>query len=55
MDTQMIGKTIKNIEVDGGRVFIEFTDGYIFDYWASDGGYSTWGIYKNRKQYEEAQ
>lgn len=31
----MIGKTIKNIEVDGGVVFVEFTDGYIFRYDAS--------------------
>lgn len=49
----IVGKTIKNIEVDGCMVFITFTDDYIFYYSASDGGYSSWEIYKNRKPYEE--
>ena len=39
------GKTIKYIRVDGFEVYIEFEDGTIFEYEASDGGYSSWEVY----------
>lgn len=38
------GKTIKRADVTGHGVNIVFEDGTIFDYSASDGGYSCWDI-----------
>lgn len=52
-DKDLIGKTIKEIEVDGGGIYIEFTDGAVLSYSSSDGGYSTWGVYKSVKEYTE--
>lgn len=43
----LIGKAIERISVDGFDVEIVFTDGTVFEYSASDGGYSSWDIYKN--------
>lgn len=43
----LVGKTIAKIEVDGFDVNIVFTDGTVFKYESSDGGYSCWNIYKN--------
>lgn len=43
----LIGKTIAKIDVDGFDVNIVFTDGTVFEYESSDGGYSMWNIYKN--------
>ena len=45
-DKELIGKTIKSIDVDGFGVDIVFTDGTEFVYGASDGGYSSWDIIK---------
>ena len=42
----LVGKTIARIEVDGFDVDIVFTDGTVFKYESSDGGYSCWDIYK---------
>lgn len=48
MDEQiLVGKTVAKIEVDGFDVEITFTDGTVFWYSASDGGYSNWDIYKS--------
>lgn len=48
LDTKaLVGKTIARIEVDGFDVDIVFTDGTVFEYESSDGGYSCWNIYKN--------
>lgn len=43
----LVGKTIARIDVDGFDVDIVFTDGTVFEYESSDGGYSCWNIYKN--------
>lgn len=43
----LIGKTIAKIDVDGFEVNIVFTDGTVFEYASSDGGYSSWNIHKN--------
>ena len=43
----LVGKTIAKIDVDGFDVNIVFTDGTVFEYESSDGGYSCWNIYKN--------
>lgn len=43
----LIGKTIARIDVDRFDVDIVFTDGTVFEYESSDGGYSCWDIYKN--------
>ena len=40
----LIGKTVKEVDINGFEVYIIFTDGTIFDYEASDGGYSSWDI-----------
>lgn len=45
-DKDLIGKTIKSIDVDGFGVDIVFTDGTVFVYSPSDGGYSSWDIVK---------
>jgi len=44
MANVLIGKKIKSIKVDGFEVKITFTDGTIFEYNASDAGYSSWTI-----------
>lgn len=43
----LVGKTIARIEVDRFDVDIVFTDGTVFEYESSDGGYSCWDIYKS--------
>jgi len=48
----LIGKTIERISVDGFDVEIVFTDGTVFEYSSSDGGYSCWNIYKNWDLYK---
>lgn len=46
-EKDLIGKTIKSIDVDGFGVDIVFTDGTELVYGASDGGYSNWEILKS--------
>lgn len=46
-EKDLIGKTIKSIEVDGYGIEMRFTDGTVFVYSASDGGYSCWDITKD--------
>jgi len=43
---EMIGKTITGGYVDGFHIMLVFDDGSIFDYDASDGGYSSWEFEK---------
>lgn len=43
----LVGKTIARIDVDRFDVNIVFTDGTVFEYESSDGGYSCWNIHKN--------
>lgn len=38
----LIGKTIKDVEINGFCFNITFTDNSKIDYDASDGGYSSW-------------
>jgi len=45
-EKDLIGKTIEKIDIDGYGVEIRFTDGTVFEYSASDGGYSYWDISK---------
>ena len=42
----LIGKTIVDAEVDGYGIKLTFDDGSVFDYEATDGGYSGWEITK---------
>ncbi len=46
-EKDLIGKTIESAEVDGHGIEIHFTDGTVFVYDASDGGYSNWDITKD--------
>ena len=47
MDEQdIVGKTVEYAEISGFGVLIRFTDGTTLDFNASDGGYSTFEIYK---------
>ena len=46
-EKDLIGKTIEKIEVDGYGIEMRLTDGTMFVYSASDGGYSNWDITKN--------
>lgn len=41
----LIGKRIADINIDGCSVYLKTEDGLIFQYDASDGGYSTWEFY----------
>jgi hypothetical protein len=41
----LIGKTIKDVQIDGFCFSITFTDNSKINYDASDGGYSSWGMY----------
>ena len=52
-ESDLIGKTIKAIDIDGYGLLITFSDGTILEYDASDGGYSCWGITEPGKEYEE--
>lgn len=45
-EKDLIGKTIESIEINGYGIEMRFTDGTVFEYDASDGGYSNWGITK---------
>ena len=45
-EEDLIGKTIKEIDINGYGVEILFTDGTEFAYDASDAGYSCWNISK---------
>ena len=49
-EKDLIGKTIKTIDVDGFSAEILFTDGTKFVYDASDGGYSYWEILKDGEE-----
>lgn len=40
----LIGRIIKDVEIDGFGIRIELLGGKILDYSASDGGYSCWEI-----------
>lgn len=40
----LIGKKIINADVSGYGIRLELDDGSIFEYDASDGGYSSWEI-----------
>ena len=46
-EEDLIGKTIKSVEIYGYGIEMRFTDGTIFEYCASDGGYSNWDIAKD--------
>ena len=46
-EKDLIGKTIESVEVDGYGIEMRFTDGTVFVYGASDGGYSNWDITKD--------
>jgi hypothetical protein len=48
---KIIGKTISKAWIDGGTVYIEFTDGAVLDYFASDGGYSCWDLVDKNGKY----
>lgn len=44
INKKLEGKTIKTASVDGFEVEIVFTDGSVFYYDASDGGYSNYSL-----------
>lgn len=43
---ELIGKTIKAVELNGYKVFLDFTDGSRLEFYGSDGGYSTYDFYE---------
>ncbi len=47
VEKKMIGKTIAKAEIDGHGIHITFADGSVFDYDASDGGYSQYELTDN--------
>lgn len=42
----LVEKTIRRAEVTGYGVKLVMSDGTVLDYDSSDGGYSTWTVYK---------
>jgi hypothetical protein len=46
-ESELLGKVIKEINLDGHGIWLMTEDGYCLDYWSSDGGYSSWELYKN--------
>lgn len=51
----LIGKTIKEVEIDGFCFNIKFTDNSEIEYEASDGGYSTWDTKEALKEAEDVE
>ena len=49
INKKLEGKTIKTANVDGFEVEIIFTDGSVFYYDASDGGYSNYSLRKGER------
>ena len=49
IEKELIGKTITNAIVNGFEVVLIFDDDTIFDYEASDGGYSGWELREKGK------
>lgn len=45
-ELELLGKVIKEIELDGNGIMLVTEDGYCLDYYSSDGGYSSWNLYK---------
>lgn len=43
-ELELQGKIIKSIDIDGHGILLATEDGYRLEYWASDGGYSSWSI-----------
>ena len=41
---ELVGKTIKKIDVDGYGILMETEDGIVLSYDASDGGYSSYCV-----------
>lgn len=46
----LVGKTVMSADVSGYDVRIRFTDGTVFDYSASDAGYSCWSVERNGRK-----
>lgn len=46
----LLGKTVRSADVNGFGVRIKFTDGTVFDYGASDGGYSCWSVERDGRK-----
>lgn len=44
IDKKLVGRTIKEIQLNGYEIRITFVDETIFIYEASDGGYSCWSF-----------
>ena len=49
-NASLLGKTVMSADVNGFGVRIKFTDGTVFDYSASDGGYSCWSVERNGRK-----
>ena len=45
--SELLGKVIKEINLDGNGIWLMTEDGYCLDYSSSDGGYSSWELSKN--------
>ena len=45
---RLIGKTIKKVSLDGFGIDIIFSDGTVFEFNASDGGYSTYNLIEKK-------
>lgn len=55
IDNRLVGRTIETAEVDGHGMRIFFTDGSVFHYAASDGGYSDYDLFESIEEYMEGE
>ena len=53
MIEDLIGKTIKHIEVDGFEITITTEDEVVLTYYASDAGYSSWNVSREGEDGED--
>ena len=53
IDNRLVGRTIETAEVDGYGILINFRDGSVLSYAASDGGYSCFDLYESMEEYLE--
>lgn len=45
-EPKLLGKVIKEIDLCGNGITLITEDGYYLEYNSSDGGYSSWEVYK---------
>lgn len=53
IEKALVGKTIVEADINGYGIYIWFSDGFKFDYNASDGGYSSYELTDEEEEEED--